>query len=293
MVREINRIECENGIKLLMALHDDVVIEVAFFYYCGSGMNGTHICMPSQVGCPVGCHFCATTHSVLPYIRNMTGEELIEIVSYVLNICSIKGVHIDILSFSGHGEPLLNLTAVSRCIQHFSAIIDRFYITTVGIRNNFEDALRLSDNVHYFISLHGSSDAERHQIIPDHPSIATMNDLKQFSLSLLMQGSQVTFNYMLTPDNTSVQSAQRLADFMSSFSSASVRFTPVFPTSISSSHVDVDGDKFITQFKELIDPNRIKCRYSVPMGSEIGIACGQMRATQLKQIESGGHIKIF
>ena len=98
---------------------------------------------------------------------------------------------------------------------------------------------------------------------------------------------------MLTPDNTSLQSAQRLADFLSSFSSASVRFTPVFPTSISSSHVDVDGNKFVAQFKELVDPKRIKFRYSVPMGSEIGIACGQMRATHLKQTESGGHIKIF
>ena len=210
MVRKVNRIECENGIKLLMALHDDVVIEVAFFYYCGSGMNRTHICMRSQVGCPVGCHFCATTHSVLPYIRNMTGEELIEIASYVLNICSIKGVHIDILSFSGHEEPLLNLIAVSQCVQHFSDIIDRFYITTVGIRNNFEDALRLSDNVHYFITLYGSSDAERHQIIPDHPSIATTNDLKQFSLSLLMRGSQVTFNFLLTPDNTQICCGQHL-----------------------------------------------------------------------------------
>lgn len=282
MICEIDRIECENGVKLLMALHDNVVIEVAFFYYFGSGMKGTHICMPSQVGCPVGCYFCATTRATHPYIRNMTGEEMIEIISYILNICSSKGLHIDILSFSGHGEPLLNLTAVSQCIQHFSGLIERFYITTVGIPNAFEDALKFSDKVHYYISLHGSSDAERHLIIPNHPYIATMDDLKQFSLSLLMRGSQVTFNYMLTPNNTSLQSAQRLANFMSSFSTASVRFTPVFPTGISSNYAEADADSFIAYFKELIDPNRIKWRRSVPMGSEIGIACGQMRARYLK-----------
>lgn len=276
----IKSIPNQTGEKLLYSLNDGAIIEVAVFAYNGTEKNGIHICMPSQVGCSVGCSFCATTHSPIPFLRSLSKNELIEIV-HLIRQRNIKYNHIDVISFSGHGEPLLNYAAVIDCIKAYEHSIGKGFITTVGRKQVFDEIIqqKIIPPAQFFFSLHGSTDEQRQMIIPKHPWMASLADLQVFSRYLLSLNEVVTFNYMLAQHNTSEDSAKRLADYLSEIGNVSIRFTPVFAiNNLKKSQISSNKDRFLNAFSESIQGESISWRISNPTGSEIGIACGQMRA---------------
>ena len=283
-MKEIGCVPFKNGKKLLYELWDGAIVEVAVFSYQGTEKNGIHICMPSQVGCPIGCLFCATTYAPIPFQRNLHKEELCEIIDTIQS-GSNKALPVDVISFSGHGEPLLNYDAVCGCLSQYEASIGQGFITTVGIRSELEKIME-SGSIpgKFFLSLHGSSDAERGKIIPQHAGMARMIDLKKFAEFLLRNDQTATFNYMLTKENTDVASARRLHNYLMDICSVSVRFTPVFPIDCTKSPaLPDDTDSFLGEFSNLCSNTNISWRISRPTGNEIGIACGQMRAHRINK----------
>lgn len=283
-MKEVGCVPFDNGKKILYQLVDGAIVEVAVFAYQGTEQNGVHICMPSQVGCPIGCLHCATTYAPVPFQRNLSQEELCEIVDAIQNGLD-HGLSVDVISFSGHGEPLLNYDAICGCLRHYETSIGRGFITTVGILSVLEKIMEKGYIPgQFFLSLHGSSDIERSMVIPQRAGMAKMDDLKRFARFLRCNDRTVTFNYMLTKENTDVASARRLYSYLSSIGSVSVRFTPVFP---------IDGtilpvlpnnvNRFLEEFASLCSDTNISWRLSKPTGSEIGIACGQMRAHKLSE----------
>lgn len=283
-MKEIGCIPFKNGKKMLYELWDSAIVEVAVFSYQGTEQNGVHICMPSQVGCPIGCLFCATTYAPVPFQRNLSQDELCEIIDSIQSGLTC-GLSVDVISFSGHGEPLLNYDAVCGCLKHYETSIGKGFITTVGINSVLEKIMDSGISPgQFFLSLHGSSDAERRLVIPQRPGMAKMGDLKRFADFLLLRNQKVTFNYMLTNENTDIASARRLFDYLADIGSASVRFTPVFPIDGSIlPKLSDNTDRFLEEFASLSSSTNISWRLSKPTGSEIGIACGQMRAHRVYQ----------
>ena len=282
---EIKEIRCQNGLKLLMQLSDRSIVEVAVFLYHGTEKDGIHICMPSQVGCPIGCAFCSTTHSPRPYIRNLDECELCDIIHHIQSQHT-QFSKVDVLSFSGHGEPLLNLESICKCIKHFQGSIENCFITTVGIQNGIKKIMSCNDlsSIRFFISLHGATDLERSQIIPSNDMIANMDELSSFAKYLLSKGKTVTFNYMLAQHNTSARSAKQLADYLVNIGRVNIRFTPVYPGKVGEfPFISPNADTFLSLFSHYISDSGISWRISTPIGSEIGIACGQMRAYMLAE----------
>ena len=280
MLNIIKEINTHQGTKLLIELDDKNQIEVAIFKYGGTEKNGIHICMPSQVGCPIGCKFCATTHSAISYGRNLFLIEMNEIIALAQESFP-SNAPVDVLSFSGHGEPLLNYENVLKCIATHSESIMNTFITTVGIKEaivEIMDTGRIPGQ--FFFSLHGSTDQQRHIVIPDLPFIANLNELKIFSKYLLSHRQRVTFNYMLAKENTSKESAYTLFSYLSDIGKVSIRFTPVFSNGYYvKKPKDEDLEEFLHIFSSLAEGSDVSWRRSNPMGSEIGIACGQMRAS--------------
>lgn len=281
-MKEVGCVPFKNGKKMLYELWDGAIIEVAVFSYQGTEQDGVHICMPSQVGCPVGCLFCATTYAPIPFQRNLFQDELCEIIDSIQAGLSSE-LSVDVISFSGHGEPLLNYDAVSGCLKHYETNIGRGFITTVGINSVLEKIMDSGISpCQFFLSLHGSSDAERRLVIPQHTGMARMSDLKRFAEYLLLSNQTVTFNYMLTENNTDVASARRLCSYLAGIGSVSVRFTPVFPIDGTTLPKLPDNmDRFLEEFALLSTNTNVSWRLSRPTGSEIGIACGQMRAHKM------------
>lgn len=279
MVNILEETHTSQGVKLLLELEDKNQIEVAIFRYQGTEKNGVHICMPSQVGCPIGCKFCATTHSNLPYERNLYESEMNEVIKFIQTDFFPK-TSIDVLSFSGHGEPLLNYRSVLNCINCNNATIKSVFLTTVGIKETMDEIVATGIIPgQFFFSLHGSTDEQRHLTVPDLPVIANLNQIRAFAKYLLSKKQTVTFNYMLSKETTTKGSADALFEYLSDIGNVSIRFTPVFFTGCSIDlPVNETVENFLTRFDSLSKNSTVSWRRSNPMGSEIGIACGQMRA---------------
>lgn len=290
MINILNRFNTKQGSKLLIELPDRSQIEVAVFQYPGTEKNGTHICMPSQVGCPIGCKFCATTHSEIPYGRDLLKEEMNEVVEFIQTSC-LPNMNVDVLSFSGHGEPLLNYNNVLNCIVDNKSTIKNAFLTTVGIQESINEIMNTEVIPgQFFFSLHGATDEQRHLIIPDLPFISNLSQIHTFAKYLLAKGQKVTFNYMLTAENTTEESAYALFDYLISIGTVAIRFTPIFSVGYPiNAPEDQATKKFLEQFDRLSKNSTVSWRQSNPTGSEIGIACGQMRANVSRHKERNVH----
>lgn len=128
-----------------------------------------HVCLPTMAGCPVSCRHCATTYSEPPFIRNLTAVELTAMGRRLLEMAASTGLP-RVLSFSGHGEPLLNWAAVESSAKALGGGADKLYVTTIGIPSVFRQVLSADQRLFtFFLSLHGSRDKERNRIIPRGP----------------------------------------------------------------------------------------------------------------------------
>lgn len=179
----------------LFELADGSCIECGVFIHNAL----THMCVSSQVGCNIGCKHCATSYANPQYVRNVSGEELLSISEFLVSQVRDWGPPL-VLSFAGHGEPLLNLDAVRTTCDALSSSFDlRYHVTTVGIRNILEQLL---DWVHpqpcIYISLHGGCDSKRHLIVPQDRRICSCDELPEVCSRVHTTGPKS--NIQLRPD---------------------------------------------------------------------------------------------
>lgn len=273
--------------QVAFLLPGNCLVETAVIHHWGE----IHICLSTMAGCPVGCRHCATTYSPRPFVRKLHAEELVPMARCLLAMArKYAGLNPGlpvILSLSGHGEPLLNWEAVSRCARELAPAVDKIYLTTIGIVSVFEKILAsgISD-IHLFLSLHGSCDRERQDLIPKGPDKAGVDDLFSFANAFMRNGGRVVFNYMLTRDNSPKPSLERVARMMNALDRpAEIRFT---------GYTDIGYETGIRPFScdaisttALVRQMRKACpgwdiRYSALTGHRTGVACGQMRADILE-----------
>lgn len=158
--------------KLLLAAGDGAAIEMVVMRY----RERVTACISSQVGCPVGCAFCATGRG--GFERNLTVAEIVDQVRVATALVAEEGRRLSNLVFMGMGEPLLNLQAVLDSIR---AITDprglnlghrAISVSTVGIPAGIRRLGRAEPQVNLALSLHAADDRIRAQLIPEtyrHP----------------------------------------------------------------------------------------------------------------------------
>ena len=175
-------------------------------------------CVSTQLGCAVGCPFCAAAHA--PFFRNLTTEEIVFQIASILGDEPVEKTFDEGLevSFMGTGEPLANLGNLLGAIHqiHYRyPKITRVSISTAGPAKRIEAltaAMPILPTVHLQISLHATSDAIRRRLIPNAPdSIANL--LAAGHRFHEKTGDQVFLNYVLLKGiNDSVEDARWLAD---------------------------------------------------------------------------------
>jgi len=238
-----------------------------------------HICMSTQVGCPVGCKHCATTYSSPQFIRSLSTQELISMVEYLLMQIPANGLPI-ILSFSGHGEPLLNWKAVYECSIYFIDKVNRLYATTVGIKSTMKYILEVGTYIiDFYLSLHGSSDKERDVLIPPFSERATISDLFAFASEYLDLGGRIVFNYILTDYNSTDHSLDRLANCLNNLG----RQSEIRLAGLNNIGINTGIKPPVRTQEEILHILQNKCpnmnvRISQVVGNICGVACGQLRA---------------
>lgn len=150
------------------------------------------ISIPTQLGCAIGCTFCISSES--SFVRNLKAKEMRLLVEFGLDHITNKTA---LISFTGEGEPFLNLKQINEAMRmlHMRSDVDSFRLCTSGIKPVlFNDVKRYSVPVNIQLSLHSPFDEVRKKIIPKSKPISQiLHELKKSSANF----DEIAINYVL------------------------------------------------------------------------------------------------
>lgn len=271
------RVSKEDGTaKFLFLLKDSRVIESVLMKY----KHGNSVCISSQVGCRMGCKFCASTIGGLE--RNLTPSEMLD---QIYKIQKISGERVSNVVIMGTGEPLDNyenlLTFIQiLCDEHGLNISQRnITVSTCGLVPKIKDLAKEDLAITLAISLHAPNDKVRRELMP----IANQYDIESImeacSYYYEKTGRRLTFEYSLVEGvNDSEENAKELA-FLLKGLNCHVNLIPVNP--IKERNYKHTKREFIQNFKNILEKYKINVTIRREMGADIDAACGQLRKSYM------------
>lgn len=286
-IKEIQRIKSkdEDTTKLLLNLQDNTPIESVLMQYPSKKLFGhprSTICVSTQVGCAMGCVFCATGQ--MGFERNMKAEEIVGQVIHFAKILLEKGQHVTNIVFMGMGEPLANYSETIRAIKllthprGFGIGQRNITISTIGVISGIDKLAEENLQIGLAISLHAPNDKLRKWLVPTAGSSSVLDLINAGKRYFLKTGRRVTFEYALIEGvNDSPEIATNLAILLKG-NGSHVNLIPLNPTA---------GDftrpkrKNVIEFERILYNSGINCTVRVEKGTEISAACGQLRTDVL------------
>lgn len=263
--------------KYLFALPDGNVIESVLMKY----KHGNSVCISSQVGCRMGCRFCASTLDGLE--RNLRPSEMLD---QIYRIQKDTGERVSHVVVMGSGEPLDNYDNLVRFIRLISdergLNISQRNITasTCGIVPGIE---RLADeglSITLALSLHGPNDQVRGRLMPVARQYALEDVLSACRTYFKKTGRRLTFEYSLVKGvNDNPDQARALAELIKD-QQGHVNLIPVNPVK-ERDYVQSDK-KAVEEFKRYLEKEGINVTVRREMGRDINGACGQLRRSFMK-----------
>ena len=237
---------------------------------------GNSICVSSQVGCDMGCAFCAS--GVLKKVRNL---EVSELVNQVMTIIHNEKIRIDSVVVMGIGEPMLNYDNVLNFIKIINnpkgLEIGARHITlsTCGIIPGIEALSKERMQVNLAWSLHAPDDATRNKIMPINKAISA---LKSY---ITVTNRRVTIEYvMISNINDSEKDAINLAKLLKGMN-VYVNLIPL--NEIAENGFKKSDEKTIMNFYDTLKKNHINVTVRREYGGNINAACGQLRANEVRK----------
>ena len=260
-------------IKGIITLKDGLQIETVLMRHHN---NRNTVCVSSQVGCPLGCLFCAT--GKVGYKRNLTASEIVEQVIFFARLLKEKQLKVTNVVFMGMGEPLLNYNEVIMAIDilnekdGFNLGIRHFSISTAGITEGINRMKNEGKDINLAISLHASNNLLREKLMP----IASRYSLKELFKSvddyIEKTKRKVMFEYLMIKGvNDSLENADELARIMKKplYMVNLIRYNPTGDFTPSSPET-------ITAFRQRLIDKGISVTQRYHFGGDINAACGQL-----------------
>ena len=269
--------------KYLFRLEDGNVIESVWMQY----HHGNSVCISSQVGCRMGCRFCASTLDGLE--RNLTTAEMLD---QIYRIQTLTGERVSNIVIMGSGEPLDNYDNVIRFLRMISDenglnISQRnITLSTCGIVPNI---LRLAEEniqITRALSLHAPNDEVRKTLMPIANRYSLKEILPACQTYFEKTGRRLTFEYSLVSGvNDNLDEAKALTSLLKNMH-GHVNLIPVNP--IKERDYRQSDRKAIEAFKSYLEKNGINVTVRREMGRDINGACGQLRKSFLEEESKGG-----
>ncbi|HTW93144.1 MAG TPA: 23S rRNA (adenine(2503)-C(2))-methyltransferase RlmN [Tepidisphaeraceae bacterium] len=241
-------------------------------------------CVSSQIGCAMGCDFCASTRGGLS--RHLTAGEIVEQFLHLRQLAAASGRRLTSLVFMGMGEPLANLpnviTAIRRIADPAMGALGwrQITVSTVGLVPQI-DALAEADlNVHLALSLHAPDDATRSRLVPSNRRwnvAAVMAAARRFAQKT---GRIPTIEYcLLDAINDSDAQAAALAELMDGFK-AHVNLIPHnwIGAGISGTEYHPPPPRRIDAFIAVLRQGGVVAHIRRQRGDDVAAACGQLAA---------------
>jgi len=277
----------EDSVKARITLKDNLQIESVLMKHL-DGRNT--VCVSSQVGCPLGCLFCATGR--MGFKRNLTSDEIIEQVIFFnrwLKIdrhrVSIQAQRVTNVTYMGMGEPFLNYDNVLRAIrilndkEYFDIGARLISVSTAGIIEAIKKFSEEGLQVNLAISLHAPNDKLRKSLMPIDKKYPLEAVLKAVDGYIKKTNRQVMFEYVFIKGvNDSDECARELAKLVkkplyyvnlilyNATPSAGSGQAGIFKPSTS---------ERVEKFKAILKKNKIVFSQRYRFGDDIQAACGQ------------------
>lgn len=258
--------------KYLFQLPDGQAVETVFMVYS----FGNSVCVSSQVGCQMGCRFCAST--IGGKVRNLTGGEIYD---QVLKAQLDQGKRVRSVVIMGSGEPMDNYENVLKFIRLLNAEyglnIGSRHITlsTCGVVPGIKRLATENIPLTLSISLHAPNDEMRNQIMPvnkKYPLASLMDACREY---IYITNRRITFEYSLISGfNDSIDCARELARLLKGVL-GHVNLIPVNPVTETNFQKPTSGQ--IKNFAHILEGEGIAVTVRRELGSDIDAACGQLR----------------
>lgn len=268
--------------KFLFQLQDGSLIESVLMRY----HHGNSVCISSQVGCRMGCRFCASTIDGLS--RNLTASEMLEQVYAISRYTKERVTNVVVM---GSGEPMDNFDNLNRFIDLLNDenginISQRnLTVSTCGLVERIRELADRRLAITLAISLHASNDEKRRELMPIANKYSIEETLDACRYYFARTGRRITFEYSLVMGvNDTKEDAKRLGTLLRSLN-CHVNLIPVNP--IKERDFRQSKAAQIQAFKNRLEKNGITVTIRREMGRDIDGACGQLRRRHMEDKGSG------
>lgn len=267
-------------IKFLFRLADGEAIESVFMPH----EYGNSVCVSTQVGCKMGCTFCASTIGGM--VRDLTAGEIYD---QVLTIQQATGQRVGSIVLMGAGEPLDNYDNCIKFIRMISAPyglnigVRHITLSTCGwvpgIRKLAQEGLQITLS----ISLHAPNDQMRSQVMPVNKKYGIQELMQACQEYISITNRRISFEYSLIHGvNDSIETAQELGELLKGML-CHVNLIPV--NAVTERGWEKPPHRQIEKFKGVLARMGIETTVRREMGADIDAACGQLRRKMLRDQE--------
>lgn len=261
--------DIDNTVKYLYGMPDGESVETVLMEY----KHGNSLCISTQVGCRMGCRFCAST--IAGFVRHLLPSEML---LQIYETERDSGRHVDSIVLMGIGEPLDNFDNVMKFLTLLNdegegMSLRHISLSTCGIVDKIYELAELKTGLTLSISLHAATDEKRSSIMP----INKKYDLKQLMTAcrdyFKKTGRRISFEYSLIEGvNDTEQSADELIKLIGGML-CHVNLIPINEIR----ERDYKKSRYVERFQKRLTDAGINATVRRTLGADISAACGQLR----------------
>ena len=262
--------------KYLFDILDGNAIETVLMQY----HHGKTVCVSTQVGCKMGCKFCASTG--IKFVRNLSAGEIVE---QILAVEQDIGENISNIVYMGIGEPLDNYENVIKSIRimnnqkGLNIGARHISVSTSGLVPKIYDLAKENIPCTLSISLHATTDEKRSSMMPVNNAYNIEQLLKACKDYIKTTNRRISFEYALAKDNNdNLEDAKRLVKLLKGML-CHVNLIPI--NKIENGKYVKSTNENIIKFRDYLNDNGIVATIRRELGSDIDAACGQLRRKNL------------
>lgn len=274
VTRQVSKLD--GTVKFLFSLADGVTIETVIMRHD----YGISVCVSTQVGCKMGCKFCASTLGGL--IRHLTPGEIVEQLLTAQRLLDIEDQRVSSVVLMGSGEPLENYDASMKFIDIITdpegLKIGQRHVTvsTVGMVPAIYKLADEMRGITLAVSLHAADDETRSRMMPINKAYDIASLLEACHYYYDRTGRRISFEYALIADhNDSLEDARKLAQLLSDLA-CHVNLIPI--NYVPERNLQRTSVSKIRAFADELNSLGVPATVRREMGSDIAAACGQLRA---------------
>ena len=276
IVARKQRSALDGTIKYLWELGDGNCIETVFMRY----KHGNTVCISSQVGCRMGCAFCAST--IAGKVRNLTPAEMVD---QVLFTQLDSGEPVSNIVLMGIGEPLDNFDTVMqflRLVNHPEGLnigMRHISLSTCGLVDKIDKLARYGLQLTLSVSLHAPDDETRSRIMPVNRSVGVETLMEACRRYFQTTGRRISYEYaMIDGVNDSDWQADLLADLLKGMP-GHVNLIPLNEVEES----PLKPSRRVAAFQKRLEQRGVTVTVRRSLGGDIDASCGQLRRKAMKE----------